>query len=177
MPVNELTVPKLINHDSCRRFIGSCRYAIGQGATQLHLVMNGCAGDQGVALDLYEVLKRLPVRVFAHSTGLVRGLAIPLYLSAGWRTASPDCRFIVDPWEQDPPVVPPFGILRIPIPGVPPGSLGTDYERYVRLFQEATEGAQRPVDIHSALDRADSTELDAVEAKAAGMVHEISGSV
>ena len=173
MPINELPVPKLINHQSCRRFIGSCRYAIGRGATQLHLLMDDCHGDQGVALDLYEVLKRLPVRVFVHSTGLVRGLAIPVYLSAGWRTASPDCRFIVDPWEQHPPVAPPFGILRIPIPGVPPGSLGTDYERYVRLFEEATEGAQRPFDIHSALNCPDPTELDAVAARDAGIVHEI----
>ena len=135
--------------------------------------MSGCTGDLGVALDLYEVLKRLPVRVFVHSTGLVRGLAIPVYLSAARRTASPDSLFIVDPMDQRQPVAPPFALLRIPIPGVPPGSLGTDYERYVRLFQEATEGAEKPFDLEQALQSAHPTKIGAAAAKEAGIVHEI----
>ena len=97
-------------------------------------------------------------------------MAVPVYLAASTRSAEPTSRFVMHPltWTVTEATTIPHHTLREWV-----ASLDNDVARYVDIFEEATQAAEKQFDISASLAGSGPEVLDPTQALRAGVVHEV----
>jgi ATP-dependent protease ClpP protease subunit len=118
---------------------------------------------------LYFFLKSLPLPLTTHNIGSVESVGVPIFLAGQKRYACPGTRFLVHPLHWG------FGNLvaadhsRV---SEWRDCLDFDAERYLKIFEDATNGAGRSANIRDNL-YGNARIFDAEQALEAGIVHEV----
>jgi ATP-dependent Clp protease protease subunit len=122
--------------------------ALTSGASELRYHMSTDGGSTGYAFALYNLIRSLPIPVTMHNVGNVESMGNILYLAADNRLAGPHSRFLIHPlnWGFAAGVTIDHARLN-----EHSASLDNDFERYVNIFNERTEGASEQIDIRSCL--------------------------
>jgi ATP-dependent protease ClpP protease subunit len=158
-----------INQQSACTVRNLCLQALQSGASEIELHMSTEGGNMTAGFALYFFLKSLPLPLTTHNIGSVESVGVPIFLAGQKRYACPGTRFLVHPLHWG------FGNLvaadhsRV---SEWRDCLDFDAERYLRIFEEATDGASTKADIRSNL-YGNARIFDADEALEAGMVHKV----
>jgi ATP-dependent Clp protease, protease subunit len=158
-----------INQHSACTVRNLCLQALQSGATDIELHMSTEGGNMTAGFALYFFLKSLPLPLTTHNIGSVESVGVPIFLAGQKRYACPGTRFLVHPLHWG------FGNLvaadhsRV---SEWRDCLDFDAERYLKIFEEATDGAGVKADIRSHL-YGNARIFDAEQALAAGMVHQV----
>ena len=156
-----------ITDQSCANLMGICIQARQQGASKIQLRMASRGGGTTPGFALCNFLKTFPVPVTTHNLSSVESMAVPIYLSATTRTAEPNTRFVIHSmaWDIAQPGNIPLATLRGFI-----AMLDDDADRYIRVFEEATQGADKPLNIRKILVGEGATIIDVAAATVASIV-------
>ena len=74
-------------------FRGGLCQLVNEGAKEITILFSSEGGSTDDGISLYTFLKALPVELTMHAIGLVKSIAIPLFLAAPNRYASQNARF------------------------------------------------------------------------------------
>ena len=84
-----ITFSSPINGDAERNLITGCSEAIGKGAKTIYLMLSTPGGSVLHGMNLYSMLRALPVRLIAHNIASVDSIGTIVFLAASERYASP----------------------------------------------------------------------------------------
>jgi ATP-dependent protease ClpP protease subunit len=158
-----------INQHSACTVRNLCLQALQSGATDIELHMSTEGGNMTAGFALYFFLKSLPLPLTTHNIGSVESVGVPIFLAGQKRYACPGTRFLVHPLHWG------FGNLvaadhsRV---SEWRDCLDFDAERYLKIFDEATEGAGAKADIRGNL-YGNARIFDAEQALEAGIVQQV----
>lgn len=118
-------------------------------AQQLCVYLSSEGGNLTAGFTAFNFLRALPVPVTAINMGNVESIAVLLYLAADERLALPHSRFLIHSfnWTFGSDAV--IDHARINEHTL---SLSHDVERYAKIFNDRTQGAQTPVDVRECLN-------------------------
>ena len=159
-----------INEETCKGLMNECMKAVDSGATEIQLRISSGGGLTSAGFWLANVLRSLPIKITAHNIGEVSSIAMPMFLSASVRSAEFNSRFVMHPltWTVTAATSIPHHTLREWV-----ASLDNDVDRYVRIFEEATQDAGEPFDVRAALAGNAPSVMDPARALRAGVVHKV----
>lgn len=153
-----------INPDTIIGLQNCAMSAIQQGASalQIHISCEGGTTDQGFAA--YHFLRSLPIPVTMHCIGNIESMGVMLFLAADKRLIVPHGKIKIHPmhWGFNTGTIDHDRLAEFV------ASLDFDAKRYTAIFQERTEGADKPVDVFSHL-MGQAKLLGATEALTAGI--------
>jgi ATP-dependent Clp protease, protease subunit len=158
-----------INQHSACTVRNLCLQALQSGASEIELHMSTEGGNMTAGFALYFFLKSLPLPLTTHNIGSVESVGVPIFLAGQKRYACPGTRFLVHPLHWG------FGNLvaadhsRV---SEWRDCLDFDAERYLMIFDEATEGGGARANIRDNL-YGNARIFDAAQALEAGIVHEV----
>jgi ATP-dependent protease ClpP protease subunit len=158
-----------INPHSACTVRNLCLQALQSGASEIALHMSTEGGNMTAGFALYFFLKSLPLPLTTYNIGSVESVGVPIFLAGQKRYACPGTRFLVHPLHWG------FGNLvaadhsRV---SEWRDCLDFDAERYLKIFEDATNGAGKRANIRDNL-YGNARIFDAEQALEAGIVHEI----
>jgi len=157
-----------IDQSTSERFRDQCLAAVAQGATTLLLNLSTSGGSTNFGFTIYTFLKSLPVPVTAINAGNIESMGIVMFLAAEQRITSPHSRFLIHPmnWYFNQTTVD-HSRLREYL-----SSLNNDLDRYVKIFEQETEHAERKLDIFKCLS-AEEKVITAQDSLACGIAHRV----
>jgi ATP-dependent protease ClpP protease subunit len=122
--------------------------ARNNNSSKIILNISSTGGNLQSAFAAYYHLRSLGIPLVSHNTGTVESSAVLLYLAADVRLAAPHARFLFHTFQWT------FGseTVRHPTLRENIASLDFDAQRYRNIFNERTEGAERPGEVFKALD-------------------------
>jgi ATP-dependent Clp protease protease subunit len=131
-----------IDQSTSERFRDQCLAAVDQGASRLLLNMSTSGGSTNFGFTIYTFLKSLPVPLMAINAGNIESMGMVMFLAASERITSPHSRFLIHPmnWNFNQASVD-HSRLREYL-----SSLNNDLDRYVKIFEQETEQAERKLD-------------------------------
>ncbi|RTZ39956.1 hypothetical protein EKL30_17005 [Candidimonas sp. SYP-B2681] len=138
--------------------------ALQEGAQRLELRISSLGGCLASGFAAYGLLRSLPVPVRTHNNGNVESAAVVIYLAGSERTAATHSRFVIHPlnWGTGNGSVDHNRIVEWA------DSLNFDRDRYRTIFDEATDGAQIPIDILKHLNQ-EAIIIGPADAESAGI--------
>lgn len=142
--------------------------AVSQGATSLRYHVSTDGGSTMYGFSLYNLIRSLPVPVTMHNLGSIESMGNILFLAADRRIAAPHSRFLLHPlnWGFS------GGNVDHARLAEHAACLDNDFDRYVEIFQERTQGASEPLDIRSCLKNT-ARVLSPTDAAASGLIHAV----
>ncbi|MFT0531895.1 ATP-dependent Clp protease proteolytic subunit [Castellaniella hirudinis] len=138
--------------------------AIAQGATSIDLRMSSEGGNLAAGFAAYGLLTSLPIPVHTHNNGNVESVAVLIYLAGSERTVAAHGRFVLHPlnWALGNGSVDHSRLIEWS------DSLNFDRNRYCAIFQQATQGAESPIDVLQCLKN-EALIIGPAAARAAGI--------
>lgn len=157
-----------IDQGTSERFRDQCLAALEHGATSLLLNLSTSGGSTNFGFTVYTFLKSLPVPITAINAGNIESMGIVMFLAASERITSPHSRFLIHPmnWYFNQGSVD-HSRLREYL-----SSLNNDLDRYVKIFEQETEEAERKLDIFKCLS-AEERVIAAQDSLACGIAHRV----
>lgn len=136
-----------------------------QGAEEIILYLSSEGGNLTAGFTAYNFLKALPIPVSAINMGTIESIAVILYLSAEKRLAIDNSRFLLHSfnWTFNTSVIDHARLAEHSL------SLEFDFQRYINIFNQRTQGADISVDISKCLN-GNARILDTTTA-AANIIH------
>ena len=170
MSMHIIHFTQLITEEGSTRLMGAVIDALRNGASKLQVKMASTGGSTTAGFTLCNFFKTLPVPVSIHNLNRIESVAVPIYLSVPVRTCSPESRFVVHPltWNFATVNNVPHNTLRESLL-----MLDDDADHYIRVFEEATKGAEKIFDVRKALAGEGATIIDATTAVTTGIAHRI----
>ena len=83
-----------VNPHTTESLIAAMAQVVGQGATDIHLLMSTPGGSVMNGLNLYNVLRALPVKLTTHNVGNVNSIGNAVFLAGDERYACPHSTFM-----------------------------------------------------------------------------------
>ena len=71
--------------------------AIKEGVAKATVLISSTGGKTRLGSEAYDYLKALPIELTFYNVGVVDSAAVPFFLSAGSRFATPNSRFLIHP--------------------------------------------------------------------------------
>ena len=118
-----------------------------QKADELMIHISSEGGNLAAGFAAYHFLRSLPIAVTTHNLGNVESIAVLLFLAGAKRFVVPHGRFMLHALHWG------FGNGTVDHDRLAEytASLDFDAERYAKIFDERTKGAEQPVDVRSHL--------------------------
>ena len=138
-------------------------------AKNLCLYLSSEGGDLNSGFTAYNFIRALPVPVTAINIGTVESIAVLMFLACDERLIVPEGRFLLHSFNWN------FGNIAVKDHArISEHTLSLDYdvERYAKIFDDRTQGAQTSVDIRECLN-GKALILGAAAASDAGIVTDI----
>jgi ATP-dependent protease ClpP protease subunit len=153
-----------ITQKSVNTLVGVVNDMAGKGITKVTVHLSSTGGDLSPAFSAYHILRSLSIPLVMHNTGNVESSAVLLYLAADDRTAASHSRFLIHPFHWT------FGgSVFLPHIKQAVASLEFDSRRYADIFNERTQGVDKPIDVLKCLN-GEPLVIGADEAKIFGIV-------
>jgi ATP-dependent protease ClpP protease subunit len=142
---------------------------MNHGAKHVSIYISSEGGDLCPGFTAYNFIRGLPVPVTVVNMGTVESIAVLMYLAADERLCVTNGRFLLHSFH--------WGFGNSPIKDHSrlcehALSLDIDAERYAKIFEERTKGAEVPVDIRQCLNSG-ARILDASSAAVAGIATKV----
>ncbi len=121
--------------------------AVAAGASEIRLHLSSEGGTLASAFTAYHFLRSLPIPITAHNFGNIESSALLLYLAAEDRLVAPQARFLLHSMHWG------FGNQNVDHLRLTEhvNSLDFDAERYAKIFDERTKGAESHLNIRKQL--------------------------
>jgi ATP-dependent protease ClpP protease subunit len=136
-----------ISQNSVNVLIRSVNEIAAKGITSVTINLSSMGGDLSPAFSAYHFLRSANIKLTTYNTGNVESSAVLLYLAADTRIATPHSRFLLHPFHWT-------FTGRVFLPNIKEAvaSLEFDSRRYSDIFNERTNGADKPVDVLKCLN-------------------------
>jgi ATP-dependent protease ClpP protease subunit len=148
-PQNEafITVACDITHKSVSTLVSVVNNMAANGITKVTIHLSSEGGGLSPAFSAYHFLRSVSIPLVMYNAGNVESSAVLLYLAADVRAAAPHSRFLIHPFHWT------FG-GRVFLPNIKEAvaSLEFDSRRYADIFNERTQGADKPLDVLKCLN-------------------------
>jgi len=139
-----------INFDTANLFRNLCLSALlgsSPRSDSLTIMFSSVGGNVKAGITMYEFLRTFPIPVTICNVGCVESIACIVFLGADTRIAMPNTHFKIHGFEWN------FGESIATYSDIADAyiSINSDIERYAKIFEERTKGAEREVDVRAHL--------------------------
>jgi ATP-dependent protease ClpP protease subunit len=156
-----------ITQKSASTLISVANNMAANGIIKITVCLSSAGGELAAAFSAYHFLRSLSIPLVMHNAGSIESSAMLLYLAAGTRSAAPHSRFLIHPFHWT------FGPSPVFLPNIREAvtSLEFDSRRYADIFNERTQGADKPLDVIKGMER-EPLVIGAEEARLCGITTE-----
>jgi ATP-dependent protease ClpP protease subunit len=136
-----------ITQKSVTSLISAISNCADNGMEKITVHLSSTGGGLLPAFSAYHFLRSVNIPLVMHNAGNVESSAVLLYLAADTRIAAPHSRFLLHPftWNFN-------GDIPAPVIRNCLASLDFDSRRYGDIFNERTNGADKPIDVFKCLN-------------------------
>jgi ATP-dependent protease ClpP protease subunit len=156
-----------ITQKSASTLISVANAMIENGIAKITIHLSSAGGGLLAAFSAYHFLRSASIPLVMNNMGNIESSAMLLYLAADTRSAAPHSRFLIHPFHWT------FGPGSVFLPNIKEAvaSLEFDSRRYADIFNERTQGADKPLDVIKCME-GDPLVIGAEEAGFCGITTE-----